>query len=81
MIPDTKDSSAKPDAVNSLPKETYSRLYFRFVLLTLLCSVVPLILVGWGIYTYIASLVFLALSTLTILVVSLITTGHMIKVI
>lgn len=52
MIPDTKDSSARPDAVNSLPKETYSRLYFRFVLLTLLCSVVPLILVGWGIYTY-----------------------------
>jgi two-component system NtrC family sensor kinase len=30
-------------------RATYSRLFWRFVLLTVLCSLVPLLLVGWGI--------------------------------
>ena len=30
-------------------KAYYSRLYRRLILLTLLCSLVPLLLVGWGI--------------------------------
>jgi two-component system NtrC family sensor kinase len=30
-------------------KATYSRLFWRFVVLTILCSLVPLLLVGWGI--------------------------------
>jgi two-component system NtrC family sensor kinase len=30
-------------------KTTYSRLFWRFVWLTVLCSLVPLLLVGWGI--------------------------------
>jgi two-component system NtrC family sensor kinase len=30
-------------------KATYSRLFWRFVWLTILCSLVPLLLVGWGI--------------------------------
>lgn len=35
------------------PKEKhYSRLYRKFVLLTLISSLVPLLLVGWGIYIY-----------------------------
>jgi two-component system NtrC family sensor kinase len=35
------------------PKEEhYSRLYRKFVLLTLISSLVPLLLVGWGIYIY-----------------------------
>jgi two-component system, NtrC family, sensor kinase len=33
-------------------KKGYSQLYGRFVLLTLVCSVVPLLLFGWGIYIY-----------------------------
>lgn len=35
------------------PKEEhYSRLYRKFILLTLISSLVPLLLVGWGIYMY-----------------------------
>ncbi|MBA3036375.1 MAG: GHKL domain-containing protein [Desulfobacterium sp.] len=30
----------------------YSRLYWKFVLITLACSIIPLFLVGWGIYNY-----------------------------
>ncbi len=33
-------------------KKGYSNLYARFILLTLVCSVLPLLLVGWGIYIY-----------------------------
>lgn len=33
-------------------KKGYARLYGRFVLLTLICSVLPLLLFGWGIYVY-----------------------------
>ncbi len=33
-------------------KKAYATLYGRFILLTLICSVVPLLLVGWGIYDY-----------------------------
>lgn len=33
-------------------KKRYASLYARFVLLTLVCSVLPLLLVGWGIYVY-----------------------------
>jgi two-component system, NtrC family, sensor kinase len=32
------------------PKKPYSSLYRRFILLTLICSVLPLLLVGWVIY-------------------------------
>ncbi|HOV85085.1 MAG TPA: ATP-binding protein [Syntrophobacteraceae bacterium] len=52
MIPDSKDSSVKLDSTGRVPKGVYSTLYLRFVALTLLCSIVPLILVGWGIYRY-----------------------------
>ncbi|MEW6615539.1 MAG: ATP-binding protein [Thermodesulfobacteriota bacterium] len=33
-------------------KNHYSRLYRKFVFLTLICSLAPLFLVGWGIYIY-----------------------------
>ena len=33
-------------------KNHYSRLYRKFVFLTLICSLVPLFLVGWSIYIY-----------------------------
>ncbi|MFH0729141.1 MAG: ATP-binding protein [Pseudomonadota bacterium] len=33
-------------------KGRYSRLYWKFIVLTLICSMVPLFLVGWGIYIY-----------------------------
>jgi two-component system, NtrC family, sensor kinase len=33
-------------------KKRYSRLYWKFIVLTLICSMVPLFLVGWGIYIY-----------------------------
>ncbi|MGB5158418.1 sensor histidine kinase [Desulfobacterium sp. N47] len=33
-------------------KDQYSRLYWKFVLITLACSIIPLFLVGWGIYSY-----------------------------
>ena len=34
-----------------LHKKSYSSLYRRFILLTLICSVLPLLLVGWFIYS------------------------------
>ena len=34
-----------------LQKKSYSSLYRRFILLTLICSVLPLLLVGWVIYS------------------------------
>ncbi len=37
-----------PD-IASERRSFYSRLFRRFIWLTLLCSVVPLLLVGWGI--------------------------------
>jgi two-component system NtrC family sensor kinase len=37
-----------PD-IGSVRRSSYSRLFRRFIWLTLLCSVVPLLLVGWGI--------------------------------
>jgi len=33
-------------------KERYSKLFRKFIFLTLICSLVPLFLVGWGIYAY-----------------------------
>ncbi len=33
-------------------RERYSRLYRKFIFLTMVCSVLPLFLVGWGIYAY-----------------------------
>jgi two-component system NtrC family sensor kinase len=33
-------------------KAAYSRLFWRFVWLTILCSLVPLLLVGWGIHLH-----------------------------
>lgn len=33
-------------------KESYSELYRKFIFLTLICSMAPLFLVGWGIYAY-----------------------------
>ncbi|MBU1183312.1 MAG: two-component sensor histidine kinase, partial [Proteobacteria bacterium] len=33
-------------------KGHYSKLYRKFIFLTLICSLVPLFLVGWGIYAY-----------------------------
>ena len=39
---------AAPAAVSDIdPQYRYKRLFKRFVLLTLVCSVVPLLLVGW----------------------------------
>jgi two-component system, NtrC family, sensor kinase len=35
-------------------KGHYSKLYWKFVFLTLICSLIPLLLVGWGIYSYYA---------------------------
>ncbi|NSW84853.1 MAG: ATP-binding protein [Syntrophobacteraceae bacterium] len=48
---DIKSGSYRKSA-GATKKETYAELYRRFILLTLICSVFPLILVGWGIYTY-----------------------------
>ncbi len=39
----------EPVDIAATRKATYSRLFRKFVWLTLLCSVVPLLLVGWGI--------------------------------
>ena len=40
-----KETSASSDVDR---RDRYKRLFVRFVLLTLICSVVPLLLVGWG---------------------------------
>jgi two-component system, NtrC family, sensor kinase len=40
-----------PDG-QAVQRKSYSELYVRFILLTLICSVGPILLVGWGIYKY-----------------------------
>lgn len=42
-------TKAKTDVNKNI---SYSRLFRRFVLLTILCSIVPLLIVGWGIQVY-----------------------------
>ena len=42
------EAAAIPD-IAAERRGTYSRLFWRFVWLTILCSLVPLLLVGWGI--------------------------------
>ncbi len=42
------ESAEMPD-IAAERKSTYSRLFWRFVWLTILCSLAPLLLVGWGI--------------------------------
>ena len=46
------DVSTKQPHLEKKGKERYSKLYRKFIFLTLICSVVPLFLVGWGIYAY-----------------------------
>ncbi len=46
------DVSTKHPHLEKKGKERYSKLYRKFIFLTLICSVVPLFLVGWGIYAY-----------------------------
>ena len=40
--------NGNPSASDMARRDRYRRLFLRFVLLTLVCSVVPLLLVGWG---------------------------------
>ncbi|MFO7708673.1 MAG: ATP-binding protein [Desulfobacterales bacterium] len=58
MTPDTDSTSklsagsprtTEPGDGSAMRKAAYSRLFRKFVWLTLLCSVAPLLLVGWGI--------------------------------
>lgn len=45
-------TAADPDLpTEELHKKSYSSLYRRFILLTLICSVLPLLVVGWVIYS------------------------------
>ncbi|MBW2051842.1 MAG: two-component sensor histidine kinase [Deltaproteobacteria bacterium] len=37
-------------SIETQRKKQYSRLFRKFILLTMVCSLVPLVLVGWGIY-------------------------------
>ncbi len=46
------DVSVKQPHLEKKGKERYSKLYRKFIFLTLTCSLVPLFLVGWGIYAY-----------------------------
>jgi len=43
-------SRAPESALASYPKPYYARLFRKFVSLTVICSLVPLLLVGWGIH-------------------------------
>ncbi|MFO7708744.1 MAG: two-component sensor histidine kinase, partial [Desulfobacterales bacterium] len=47
--PSTPPRAAEPEDIAATRQATYSRLFRKFVWLTLLCSVAPLLLVGWGI--------------------------------
>jgi len=42
------ETAEAPD-IAAQRKATYSRLFWRFIWLTILCSLLPLLLVGWGI--------------------------------
>jgi two-component system, NtrC family, sensor kinase len=46
------DTIAQSPPEKKKGKKRYSRLYWKFIVLTLICSMVPLFLVGWGIYIY-----------------------------
>ncbi len=48
IAPNGPEADATPD-ITAKRQATYSRLFWRFVWLTILCSLVPLLLVGWGI--------------------------------
>ncbi len=48
IVQDGSEALEGPDLAAER-KATYSRLFWRFVWLTILCSLVPLLLVGWGI--------------------------------
>jgi two-component system NtrC family sensor kinase len=48
IVQDGSEALEGPDLAAER-KATYSRLFWRFVWLTMLCSLVPLLLVGWGI--------------------------------
>jgi two-component system NtrC family sensor kinase len=43
------DQRATPKSEEAIRKEYYSRLHRKFILITLVCSLVPLLLVGWAI--------------------------------
>jgi len=48
IAPDASEAAPTAD-IAAQRKAAYSRLFWRFVLLTMLCSLLPLLLVGWGI--------------------------------
>ncbi len=53
MVPKKEvGASVKQPHPGKKEKERYSKLYRKFIFLTLICSLVPLFLVGWGIYSY-----------------------------
>ncbi len=53
MVPKKEvGASVKQPHPGKKGKERYSKLYRKFIFLTLICSLVPLFLVGWGIYSY-----------------------------
>jgi two-component system NtrC family sensor kinase len=47
--PGTVDQRAIPWSEEAIRKEYYGRLHRKFILITLVCSLVPLLLVGWAI--------------------------------
>jgi two-component system, NtrC family, sensor kinase len=48
VVPNGPEAAPAPDLAAER-KAAYSRLFWRFVWLTILCSLLPLLLVGWGI--------------------------------
>lgn len=46
------DISIKQPHLEKKGKDHYSRLFWKFIVLTLICSMAPLFLVGWGIFIY-----------------------------
>ncbi|MBW2061617.1 MAG: two-component sensor histidine kinase [Deltaproteobacteria bacterium] len=48
--PAQKNDNPDEKSLEAQRKSQYSRLFRRFILLTIVCSLVPLLLVGWGIY-------------------------------
>ena len=50
VLPSSSEASAMPLEIRR--RNHYRRLFWRFVLLTTICSFVPLLIVGWGINLY-----------------------------
>ena len=50
MDPRTERNEGSHETSEEARRKGYSKLYVRFILLTLVCAVIPLLVAGWAVY-------------------------------